>query len=112
MCECQIVAGQEIARDVLLIDFWREFIGHQHHHHVAVECSFGGVLNYKAGGFRFFARGAVSSEADDHIAARVFQVVGVGVPLRSVADHCYLLALETAEIRVLVVVNVHYFSYP
>src|SRR6266852_3912712 len=110
MRESQVVAGKKTVGNFLLIDFWRELIRDQHHNHVAVERSFGGVLDYKPGGLGFLARRAVSPETDDHIAARVLQVVGVGVSLRSVADHRDLPRFEMSEIGVLVVINLHSIS--
>jgi hypothetical protein len=107
----QVVAGKQIVRNFLLIDFWRELIGDQHHHHVPVERSFGRVLNHKPGGLGFLARRALRPETDDHITARVFQVICVGIPLSSVADHGDLLVLEKPRIGVLVVINVHDSSY-
>src|SRR6059036_800557 len=98
MRESQVVAGKKIVRNFLLIDFWRELIGNQHHNHVAVERSFGRVLNYKPGGLGFLARRAVSPQTDDHIAAGILQVVGVGISLRSVADYRDLLGIEMSEI--------------
>ena len=43
--------------------------------------------------------------ADDHVAAAVAQVLGLGVPLRAVAEDGNRLALEQRQIGVFVVVD-------
>ena len=55
-------------------------------------------------------RRARGLQADDHVAARIRQIHGVGMALRSKTDHGNFLVLDVVQIRVFIVINLHISS--
>src|SRR5262249_23585499 len=110
MCEGQVVTGQKIWGDLFVIDPGRFLVRDQHHHDVAVKGRFARILNPKARGFSLCARSTARSETHDAIAARILEIICVGVPLCSISYDRDLLALQIAQIGVPVVVNLHLTS--
>jgi len=112
--EHQHLALAETLADRLLEDVALRLVGQQDHHDVA---RLGGVgdgrhLQPVLLGLRPGLGALV--EADDHVLARVLEVQRVGVALAAIPDDRDLLALEEAEVGVLVVIDLrrHACSFP
>ena len=67
--ESQVFARQQIRRDFFTINLRCLLVRHEHHHHVAIESRFIGVLHHEPCGFGFSARRAIGAQAHNHFAA-------------------------------------------
>ena len=108
--KCQYRTLFQVGLDFVFVHDGLVFVGQQNHHHVGF---FGGVGNrqhFKTGRFGFFPRAALT-QADDDVYAGVFQVGGVGVALRAVADDGDGFAFDQGEVGVFVVINLHFVSF-
>ena len=86
------------------------FIRQQNHHQIS---SFGGIGHaaHIETGSLGFVPGAALAQADNHVYAGIFQVGGVGVALRAVADDGHGFAFDQGEVGVFIVVNLHVDSF-
>src|SRR5215467_4073962 len=103
----QVIPGQQIWFDLFPVYLGCQFIWHQHHDNVAIECRFSSVLHDEPGGFGFCSRGAITSETNNHVAAGFLQVVGMREPLGAISDYRYSLSFQVVSIGVLIVINLH-----
>ena len=103
VAEQQRVALGDPVADLVLVDVVVQFVGDEDHHDVAARRGLGDRQHLEpalAGGVG--GRGALA-QADDHGYAGVLEVQRVGVALRAEADDRDGLAVEEAEVCVVVV---------
>ncbi len=97
----------EVRLDFPLVELGLELVGGEDHHQIGGGHRLGDILDREAGVFRLDRRSGTLAQGDGHVDARVLEVVGVGVPLGTVADDGYLHPLDNGQIGVLVVINLH-----
>ncbi len=107
MREGQIFSGLQDRRDVGIVDARRQLIGRQDHDDVGFLRCVPDRQHAQPDLLRLGDGCAGGLEADDNVAARIRQIHGVGVALRTEADHGYFLVLDVVKIRVLIVINLH-----
>ena len=101
----QGLALGHIGGDVLLVDVGLDLVVDEHHHDVAPLGSLGDGHDLQAGGLRLGPALGTGPQAHANVAAGILQVEGMGVALRAVADDGDLLAVQIAELTVLLVVH-------
>ncbi len=101
----QDVARLEIVADRLAIDVSLHLVGQQHVDDVGLARGLFGRQRLEAVAHGQVVVGAARALADDHGAAAVAQVLGVGMALRAVAQDGDRLALECRQIGIFVVIN-------
>jgi hypothetical protein len=104
--EEQEVAGSDAVGDVRGPDLGLFLVRQQDHHQLAAAGGFGDVQHLEPGRFGLGAAGGIGPQADDHVDSGVLEVEGVSVPLGAVAEDRDGLAVELAEVGVLVVEDV------
>jgi hypothetical protein len=100
--EQQVALGDPVA-DLGLPDLAVQLVGDEEHHDVALAGRVGDAEDLVAVVAGLLHGLRVLAQADDDVDARVLEVQGVGVALRAVADDGHGLAVQEAEIRVVVV---------
>ena len=90
---------------MLVVDLLLHVVGREHHDDVGGGRGVGDGVDLEAGVLHLGPAAGAGVEADDHVAAGVAQVEGVGVTLRAKADHGDLLVLEQVKVGVGVVVH-------
>ena len=95
----------EVGGDVLLVHVGLTLVVDEDHDDVRRLRRFGHGHDGEAVLFRHGPGLAALAQADDHVAAGVAQVQRVGVALRAVADDGDLLAVELAQVAVLLIVH-------
>ena len=103
-------AEQEVARpkvrlDLAGVDVALDLVGQEDIDQVAGLGGLGGRHRLEAVADGQVVIGRARALADHHVAARVAQVLRLGVPLAAIADHRDRLALEQREVGILVVVH-------
>ena len=101
----QDVAGAEVGLDVGLVDVSLHFVGQQDVDQVRLLRGVIDAHRFEAVLHRQVVVRAAGTLADDDLAAAVLEVLGLGVPLRPVAEDGDGLVLEEGEVGVVVVVN-------
>jgi hypothetical protein len=101
--EHQRVARLQVRGDAGLVDRLLRGVGQQDHHDLRGLGRLGHRQHLEPRGLRLLPRAAALVEPDDHLDAALLEVERVRVALAAVADDGDLLALECAEVRVLVI---------
>ena len=86
------------------------FIRQQNHHQIGGFGGIGHAAHVETGSLGFVP-GAALAQADNHVYAGIFQVGGVGMALRAVADDGHGFAFDQGEVGVFIVVNLHVDSF-
>ena len=101
----QGVAVLQIGGDVSLIHIGLDLVVDEHHHDVAPLGGLGNGLDGKPRGLRLGPVLGAFPQAHADLAAGVFQVQGMGMALRAVADHGDLLAVEIVQVAILFIIH-------
>ena len=96
--------------DVVLVDGGDLLVGQQDHDDVGGLHRVGHFGDLQAGLLDLGPGGAALAQADHDLDAAVVQVLRVRMALRAVADDGDRLALDQAQVTVLVVINLHGLS--
>ena len=107
MCQRQVFSGLQHRRDIGVVDSRRQLVRSQDHDDVGGLRGLTHGHDPQSGLLRLGDRSAGWLEADDDVAARVRQIHGVGMALRTEADDGNFLVLDVVKIRVLIVINLH-----
>ena len=97
----------DVGFDLIFVEVALKFVGGQNHDHIGITNRVGGVFYGQASGFCLGCRRRAFAQRDGNINARVFQVVGMGMPLRAVADDGDFLALDQGKVTVFIIINIH-----
>ncbi len=84
----------DVWRDVLTVQPGLMLVGCEHHDDLRRFHRVVDALDGKAGALRLGLGSGAGPQADDHVDARVLEIVRMGVPLGSVADHRHFLRLD------------------
>ncbi len=106
----EIFSGAHGGRDFGVVNSRRQFVGSEDHDDVGFFRGLAHGHHAQSGFLRFGDRCAGALQADNHVAARVRQIHGVGMALRSKTDHGNFLVFDVVQIRVFIVVNLHISS--
>ena len=101
----QHLARAKVRRYTMLVDGGLAGIGREHHDNVGPGRRGRHSGHGEPGGFRFRPRGAGIAQTHAHSHSAVFQIQGVRVTLRAVADHRDLFRLNERQVRGRVVMN-------
>ena len=101
----QGVALLQIGGDILFVNVGLDLVVDEHHHDVAPLGGLGNGLDGKPRGLRLGPVLGAFPQAHADLAAGVFQVQGMGMALRAVADHGDLLAVEIVQVAILFIIH-------
>jgi hypothetical protein len=93
--------------DVVLVDGADLLVGQQDHHDVGAFTASATSATFRPAFSTLDHDGAALAQADGDLDAAVVQVLRVGMALRAVADDGDVLALDEAQVGVLVVIDLH-----
>ncbi|BBG29212.1 septin family protein [Zymobacter palmae] len=105
--ECQCCAFFQVRFDIAVVDLFLIFIRGQNHDNVSAFNGFRYFLDGQTSGFGFCPGRRGLAQCDSNVDTGFFQVVGVRVALRAVAQNGDFLALDERKITILVVVDLH-----
>ena len=108
----QGVAGFQVGSNVLLIDVGLDLVVDQNHHDVAPLGGLGHGHDLETGGLSSGPVLAAGPQAHAHVAAGFLQVQGMGVALRAIAHDGNLLAVQFAQVTVLLIIHVCHSRIP
>ncbi len=94
MRESQRRALFQVRFDFLFVQLRLEFIGRQHHYHVGAGHRFRDCFDRQTGGLRFGNRCRTGTQTNHNIDTGIFQVVCVGMALRTVTNDRYFFAFD------------------
>ena len=101
----------DVGRNLITVDLRLVLVGRQNHDEVGILRRVGHIRNLKSRIGRLACRARLAAQADGHVGnARVAQIVGMRVALRTVADHQNVHLLDDRQICIFVVVNLHVSS--
>ncbi len=97
----------QVRLDLSFVQLGLELVRGQDHDHVG--CCYSGryIADFQAMSLSLGDGAGTRTQADGYINTGIFQVAGVGVPLRTVTDDGNLLALDDAQITIFIVIDLH-----
>ncbi len=110
MAEGQVIAIFKSRPDFFLVGVALELIRQKHHYDIGRGRRFCGFGNFQTGSLSLGPGAAAALQTHHDFNPGVTQIVRVGVALAAVAQHGDFLALETAQIRVPIIINLHVSS--
>jgi len=106
-------AGAQIGVDVVGVDGGLMLVGGQDHEDIGPGGGFGVRQHLEPCAFGLLGRRRTGAQRDgDFRNAAVAQVLRMGMTLRTIAQNGDLLALDQADVRVVIVINLHECLFP
>ena len=106
MGESQRSAVLYIGLDLFVVQRRLVLIWRQDHHDVSAIGSGADGCDGQTGRLGLRPATRALTQSNHNLDTGLFEIIGVGVPLRTVADHCDLTRLNKRKIRILIVVNI------
>src|SRR5262245_20038880 len=110
VAESKIVPVLESRFDLFFVGLALKFVGQQGHDDIGRVYSLGSLGDFKAGIFGLRPGFTFTPQTDDHVNARVAQVVCVRVTLATVTKDRNPFSFENTQICVAIVINLHRIS--
>ena len=102
----EVVPRLELGRNLFGVDIRRQFVRQGQHQDIGLARRLAHRRHGESGPFSLGPTRRVLAQPHHHVDAGVVQVLGVGMALAPVTDDRHLLALEAAQVCVLVVVDI------